>query len=175
MPAVTRSVRGSKATPRRRAQTAMTSVVAGSLVAIGIVVLAGSAAAVGARGRSAASTAGRAHAGAAAKLRVVSLRYGKVRPTGAARAYSALQVTVLPPRSQVVTSVRYQQLDPPHGAAIADAGCGLPGKKPGRVETLTLPIKLRAGRHRFTVTASSSPCGRPGSPQTATRTLSVVA
>ncbi|MGI8802624.1 MAG: hypothetical protein ACR2KV_10700 [Solirubrobacteraceae bacterium] len=106
---------------------------------------------------------------------MVSLRYGKVRPKGAAHAYTALQVTVLPPSGQFVTSVRYQQLDPPHGAAIADAGCGLPGKKRGHVETFTLPVKLHAGRHRFTVTASSSPCGRPGSPQTTTRTLSVLA
>lgn len=119
----------------------------------------------------------RAHAQTNVKPRVLSVRYGKFRPAGAPRAYTALEIKARIPEGQMIGSVAYQQLDPPGGggAAIADSACGLGGKRNGQSETFTFPIKRRPGSHRFRVTVESSPCRKPGRPRSTSRTFTVLA
>lgn len=119
------------------------------------------------------TTAGHTRVKANAKPRVLSLRYGRFRAAGASHPYTALQIRARDPNGQIV-SEDYQQLDPPGGAAHADSGCGLGGKRNGGVETFTIAIKLRPGRYRFRVSVQSSPCGHPGRPGSASRTFPIL-
>lgn len=132
--------------------------------------------ACGAAGPATASANSRGHAPSSSKPRVLSVRYGRFRPVGAPRAYTALQITARAADQQIV-SVAYQQIDPHGGGGgvIADSPCGLGGKHAGQTETFTLPIKLRPGRYHFRVTVGSSPCAKAGRPQTASRTLTILA
>jgi len=119
----------------------------------------------------------RAHAQTNATPRVLSVRYGRFRPTGAPRAYTALEIKALIPEGQMIGSVAYEQLDPPGGggAAIAASTCSLGGKRNDQTETFTLPLKLRPRSHRFRVTLESLPCTKPGRPRSTSRTVTIVA
>lgn len=84
------------------------------------------------RQNSATVTNGRAPVQATGKILVLSVRYGKFRPAGAPRAYTALQITARATDGQIV-SVAYRQTSPAGGgggviAARADAPCGLGGE-----------------------------------------------
>ncbi len=132
--------------------------------------------ACGAAGCAGASAGSRAHVQVSAKPRVLSVSYGRFRPVGARRAYTALQIRARDADRQIV-SVAYQQIDPHGGGGgvIADSPCGLGGKHAGQTETFTLPIRLRSGRYRFRVTVGSSPCSNAGRPRSASRIVTIVA
>ncbi len=146
-----------------------------ALIAIAVAGLALSSAACGVPGSAATANDRRAHAPAPAdaKPRILSVRYGWFRPGVELRPYTVLVVKARDADGQIVY-VAYQQLDA-DGAVIADSACGLGGKRVGHTETFRLPINLRPGSHRFRVTVGSSPCGKPGRPQSASRTFTLLA
>lgn len=106
---------------------------------------------------------------------VLSVAYGKVRPTGASRAYYALIIRALDPDGQIV-SWSYRQLVHAGAAVsvIGDGSCGLGGRRNGRVYDSPLPIKkLRPGSYRFRITVEASTCTRDARLASASRTFTI--
>jgi len=160
-----------KTTRSRRRRTVATR--GHALAAIAVVGFATAAPACGTQVPGARTNGAHTRVRADAKPRVLSLRYGRFRPAGAPHSQTALQIRARDPNGQIV-SEDYRQLDPPGGAAYADSGCGLGGKRNGGVETFLIAIKLRPGRYRFRVSVQSSPCGHPGRPGSASRTFRIL-
>jgi hypothetical protein len=109
------------------------------------------------------------------KPRVLSVAYGKVRPTGATRAYYVLSIRASDPDGQIV-SWAYRQLveSGTSVGAVGDGGCGLGGRRNGRVYDSPLPIKkLRAGIYRFRITVEASTCTRDAKSDSASRTFTI--
>jgi hypothetical protein len=109
------------------------------------------------------------------KPRVLSVAYGKVRPAGATSAYYALSIRASDPDGQIV-SWTYRQLveSGMSVSAVGDGGCGLGGRRDGRVYDSPLPIKkLRAGSYRFRITVEASTCTRHAKSESASRTFTI--
>jgi len=83
---------------------------------------------------------------------ITAVEYGRFRPKGADRSYTAIRLKGRDPNGQIVSVAS----DTP--GFIADGGCGLGGKRTGEATTLTLPVRLSPGRHRLHLTADSSSC-----------------
>lgn len=113
-----------------------------------------------------------APAKAGADLQIVSVRYGRFRPSGAPRPYTALQIRARDADGQIV-SERYMQLGPSGGAAIADGGCGLGGRRSGQLSAFAIPMRLRPGTYSFQVRVDASTCRRPDHFESATGTFTV--
>ncbi len=84
---------------------------------------------------------------------ILTVEYGRFRPKGAERSYTALRVRARDPNGQIVAM---------EGDAIghADGGCNLGGKRRGDIETWTLPTHLSPGRHRLSISIESSSCDK---------------
>ncbi len=113
-----------------------------------------------------------ATAKAGADLQIVSVRYGRFRPSGAPRPYTALQIRARDADGQIV-SERYMQLGPSGGAAIADGGCGLGGRRSGQLSAFAIAMRLRPGTYSFQVRVDASTCRRPDHFESATGTFKV--
>ena len=94
-----------------------------------------------------------------------SVRYGRFRPRGAARAYWALRIRARDPDGQIVAFGV--------NSGHADGGCGLQVDENGKWQTLYLPMRLRRGRHRLRVQVESSSCDERRLAQQATKRVAV--
>jgi hypothetical protein len=87
-----------------------------------------------------------------------AVEYGRYRPEGADRAYTALRIAARDPNGQVVA---LKVVNAKTGGTLwADGGCGLGGKRRGDRTVFTLPLRLSPGRYDLRVTADSSSCDR---------------
>jgi hypothetical protein len=125
---------------------------------------------VGAIGRHATRTTSRDE-----KPRVLSVTYGRFRPIGAASGYYALSIRASDPDGQIVSWADRQLVESGVSAGgVADGGCGLGGRRNGRVYDSPLPIKrLRASIYRFRITVEGSTCARHARPESASRTFTI--
>ncbi len=133
-----------------------------ALVAVSMAAAALTSTGCAASGSAAPSPPHRAPAPAkpGADLQIVSVRYGRFRPSGAPRPYTALQIRARDADGQIV-SERYMQLGPGGGAAIADGGCGLGGRRSGQLSAFVIAMRLRPGTYSFQVRVDASTCRRP--------------
>jgi hypothetical protein len=121
-----------------------------------------------------ASTSGdTAKVARATRPQLLSLRYGRFRPKGAPHAYFALKLRVYERGGQVVET-DFHEL-PSGFNADGSSGCGIGGRKSGRVETFFMPVSppLAHGSHRVRVTAVGSSCRQGGAPASTTRAFKV--
>ena len=87
-----------------------------------------------------------------------AVEYGRYRPEGADRSYTALRITTRDPNGQVVA---LKVVNARTGGVLhADGPCGLGGKRRGDRTTFTLPLRLSPRRYALRVTAESSSCDR---------------
>jgi len=89
---------------------------------------------------------------------IQAVEYGRYRPEGADRSYTALRIATRDANGQIV-SLRVLNVRT-GGVLHADGGCGLGGKRRGDRTVFTLPLRLTPGRYRLRVTADSSSCDR---------------
>jgi hypothetical protein len=109
------------------------------------------------------------------KPRVLSVAYGKVRPTGATSPFYALSIRASDPDGQIVSWTNRQLVESGVSVgAVGDGGCGLGGRRNGHVYDSPLPIKkLRVGIYRFRVTVEASRCTRHARSESASRTFTI--
>jgi hypothetical protein len=106
---------------------------------------------------------------------LLSVYYGEIRPAGAGNAFYALSIRASDPDGQIV-SWTYIQLAKSGASvwAVGDGGCGLSGRRTGKVYVSPLPInKLQAGIYRFRATVEDSTCGRGTKSESASRTFTI--
>jgi hypothetical protein len=102
--------------------------------------------------------------------RLLSLSYGDFQPRGAPVPYPGLKLTVVEAGGQILAI----NFDAYSGTGVtADSGCGLAGRRGGRLETFYTPFNLRAGPQTVRITAVASACRSRGGTRSSTRTFHI--